>query len=135
MGALSSYADSMIASLAAEPLTDHALLNLQSALPRNLVLAALDLIDRGNVLKCIGPARHHYNVLGSTATYKVFLDMPGPISTYCTCPAFSFLVLSSESYLMCKHVLAARIAQQMGRCVDQPLNSDELGSMIMQEYS
>ncbi|KAJ7188325.1 hypothetical protein C8R46DRAFT_877744, partial [Mycena filopes] len=115
--------------------TDHALLNLQSALPRTLVLAALDLIDRGNVLKCIGPTRYHFNVLGSTATYKVFLDMPGPIPTYCTCPAFSFLVLSAESYLMCKHVLAARIAQQMGRCVDQPLNSDELASVIMQEYS
>jgi hypothetical protein len=28
--------------------TDQSLLNLQSVFPRNLVLAALDLIDRGN---------------------------------------------------------------------------------------
>ncbi|KAJ7346563.1 hypothetical protein DFH08DRAFT_699986 [Mycena albidolilacea] len=115
--------------------TDQSLLNLQSVFPRSLALAALDLVDRGNVLKCIGPAQHHYNVLGSTATHRVFLNMPGPMPAYCTCPAFAYLVLSSESYLMCKHVLAARLADQMGRCVDQPVNSDELASIIMQEYS
>ncbi|KAJ6499351.1 hypothetical protein C8R45DRAFT_982167 [Mycena sanguinolenta] len=48
MSALSCYADSVIASLACEPLTDQSLLNLQSVFPRTLVLAALDLIDRGN---------------------------------------------------------------------------------------
>ncbi|KAJ7287584.1 hypothetical protein C8J57DRAFT_1048648, partial [Mycena rebaudengoi] len=68
---------------------------LQSIFPRNLVLAALDLIDRENVIKYVGPAKNsHYEVLGSTATYHVFLDVPGPISAYCTCPAFAYLVLS-----------------------------------------
>ncbi|KAJ7262226.1 hypothetical protein B0H12DRAFT_1012934 [Mycena haematopus] len=115
--------------------TDQSLLNLQSVFPRTLVLAALDLIDHGKVLKRIGPARHQYDVLGSTATHHVFINMPGPMSTYCTCPAFAYLVLSSESYLMCKHVLAARLAQQMCRCIEQPVDSDALASIIMQEYS
>ncbi|KAJ7703247.1 hypothetical protein B0H17DRAFT_1003772 [Mycena rosella] len=135
MSALSCYAESVIVSLGAEHLTDHSLLNLQAIFPRNLVLAALDLIDRQTVLKCIGPARHHYEVLGSTAIYRVFLNLPGPISTYCTCPAFTYLVLSSESHLMCKHILATRLAVQMARCVERPLSEDELASMIMQEYS
>ncbi|KAJ6593852.1 hypothetical protein B0H19DRAFT_37037 [Mycena capillaripes] len=135
MSALSCYADSVIASLGVEPLTDQTLLALQAVFPRSLVLAALDLIDRGNVLKCIGPARHHYDVLGSTATHHVFTNMPGPLSAYCTCPAFAYLVLSSESYLMCKHVLAAHFAHKMGRFVEQPINSDQLASNIMQEYS
>ncbi|KAJ7096372.1 hypothetical protein C8R44DRAFT_889682 [Mycena epipterygia] len=172
MSVLSCYADSVISSLGTEPratplfcivasesnqttVTEHSLLNLQSVLPRNLVLAALDLIDRGNgryppvaaaspavnecvlplVLKCIGPVRHHYEVLGSTATYRVFLNIPGPISAYCTCPAFAYLVLSSESYLMCKHVLAARLGNQLARCIDRPVNGDEITSMILQEYS
>ncbi|KAJ6586873.1 hypothetical protein DFH09DRAFT_236751 [Mycena vulgaris] len=148
--ALSCYAESIIGSLGAEPLTDHSLLDLQSVFPRTLVIAALDLIDRGNggdlstlplklltipVLKCIGPARQHYEVLGSTATYRVFLNLPAPISAYCTCPAFAYLVLSSESYLMCKHVLAARLAEQMARCTDRPVNEEELGIMLTQEYS
>ncbi|KAJ7132799.1 hypothetical protein C8R43DRAFT_1133362 [Mycena crocata] len=117
MSPLSCYADSVIASLEEHcannasytpsfpnqiypTVTDPSLLSLQSILPRSLVLAALDLIDRENVLKCIGPARQHYELLGSTATYYVYLDLPDPISAYCTCPAFTFLVLSSESYLM-----------------------------------
>jgi len=115
--------------------TDYQLLNLQAIFPRSLVLAALDLIDRQNVLKCIGPARHHFEVLGSTATYRVFLDLPGPISAYCTCPAFAYLVLSSESYIMCKHVLAARVAAQMARCVERPVCEEELVLMIAEEYS
>ncbi|KAF8210180.1 hypothetical protein K438DRAFT_142832 [Mycena galopus ATCC 62051] len=116
-------------------LLNPSLLNLQSVFPRTLVLAALDLIDRGNVLKYIGPARHHYDVLGSTATHHVFINMPSPMTAYCTCPAFSFLVLSSESYIMCKHVLAAHLAHRMGRCLQQPVNSEDLASIIMQEYS
>ncbi|KAF7376103.1 SWIM-type domain-containing protein [Mycena sanguinolenta] len=115
--------------------TDQSLLNLQSVFPRTLVLAALDLIDRGNVLKIKGPARSHYDVLGSTTTYHVFINMPGPMSAYCTCPAFAYLVLSSETYLMCKHVLAVHLAHQMHRDVEQPVNSDGLASIITQEYS
>ncbi|KAJ7084338.1 hypothetical protein B0H15DRAFT_391100 [Mycena belliarum] len=136
MSALSCYADSVIGSLSAESLNDQSLLNLQLILPRHLVLAALDLIDRGHVLRCIGPAaRQHYEVLGSTATYRVFLNLPGPIPAYCTCPAFAYLVLSSESYLMCKHILATRFATQMGRCVERPVGMDELEPMITEEYS
>ncbi|KAJ7218112.1 hypothetical protein GGX14DRAFT_439832, partial [Mycena pura] len=137
MSALSCYADSIIASLGAETLTDHSLLNLQSVFPKSLVLAALDLIDRENVLRCVGPNGHqcHFQVLGSTTTYNVFLDLPGPTPTYCTCPSFSYFVLSAESYIMCKHVLATYLARRMGRLLDRPLTAEGLESMLVQEYS
>ncbi|KAJ7725871.1 hypothetical protein DFH07DRAFT_853726 [Mycena maculata] len=134
--ALSCYADAVIASVGPESLTsEHTFLNLQAVFPRNLVIAALDLIDHENVLTCKGLALGQYQVLGSTSTYHVFLDIPGPTSTYCTCPAFAYLVLSSETYLMCKHVLAARLAHRMGRCIERPVDTDQLSQMITQEYN
>lgn len=46
--------------------------------------------------------RYHYEVRGSTSTYTVFprLGFSAPASCYCTCPAFAFTVLMSNSHLM-----------------------------------
>lgn len=49
--------------------------------------------------------RSYYEVLGSTATYTVFpkllFDWATPtMSAYCTCPAFTYAVLMSESHTM-----------------------------------
>ncbi|KAJ6609866.1 hypothetical protein B0H10DRAFT_1812747 [Mycena sp. CBHHK59/15] len=106
---------------------DQSLLMLHSIFPRGLVVAALDLIDREN--GGTPYAQHHYEVLGSTATYQVFLNLPGSISVYCTCPAFTYLVLASESHLMCKHVLAAHLAEQMSLCIDRPIDGEEPASL------
>ncbi|KAK7057236.1 SWIM-type domain-containing protein [Favolaschia claudopus] len=133
MSVLSCFANSTIASF--DSPTDQSLLNLQAIFPRPLVLAALDLIDRGNVLKCIGPAQCHYDVLGSTATHRVYLDLPSPIPAYCTCPSFAYLVLSTDSYLSCKHILAASLAERSSHYVEQPIHSDQLIATTMQEYS
>lgn len=90
----------------------------------NLVLAALDLVDRESgrplitrsrakptgdrlkpiVIKYNTPWGHtQYQVLGSTSTYAVFLGVPKTkrkTADYCTCPAFTFSVLLSDSELM-----------------------------------
>lgn len=97
---------------------------LRFFLPDNLILAALDLIDRDSgepflgfvgspfyvvragipVIKYITPwGRSQYEVLGSTANYTVFIELPAVGSgslEYCTCPAFAYSVLKSESQLM-----------------------------------
>lgn len=54
------------------------------------------------VIKYIIPQGYpQYEVLGSTATYSVFLDMAlAPMPFYCTCPAFSYVVLSSRLHIM-----------------------------------
>ncbi|KAI0930153.1 hypothetical protein AcW1_008910 [Taiwanofungus camphoratus] len=77
---------------------------LRLFLPDTLLVAALDLVDRDSVLKYVTPwGRVQYEVLGSTASYTVFPDLFYPGSSvhfYCTCPAFAYSVLSSESQLM-----------------------------------
>ncbi|KAJ7072372.1 hypothetical protein C8F01DRAFT_1103769 [Mycena amicta] len=131
---LSEYARAG-AVLSSETLTESTLSSLEQIFPRPLVLAGLDLIDRTNVFKYAGPARHHYQVFGSTASYQVFLDLPSPTPAYCTCPAFSYLVSSPDSSRMCKHVLAALLGRQLGRVMERPLTSEELATILVQEYS
>ncbi|KAF9241535.1 hypothetical protein BU15DRAFT_87128 [Melanogaster broomeanus] len=114
---------------------------LRALFPDNTIVAALDLVDRDNgcsltslvvapsVLKYRTPwGRCHYEVLGSTATYSVFprLGCSTNVSSYCTCPAFAFAVLMSESHLMCKHVLAVCLAEQLLGCVERPISDQDL---------
>ncbi len=47
--------------------------------------------------------RPQYEVLGSTATYAVFPGLPSPGGyklAYCTCPAYAYSVLLSETQIM-----------------------------------
>jgi len=135
---LSAITEAVIASITPGVLSDETIQKLRFLFPDTLILAALDLVDRESVIKYTSPwGRSHYEVLGSTATYSVFprlLPSPTPtISAYCTCPAFIYAVLISESHTMCKHVLATRLAEQMSRCLTRPINKDDLASMIVRQ--
>ncbi|KAF8844364.1 hypothetical protein BDN67DRAFT_895286, partial [Paxillus ammoniavirescens] len=102
---------------------------LRTLFPDTTIVAALDLVDRDSVLKYRTPwARCHYEVFSSTATYSVFprLGCSTSVSSYCTCPAFAFAVLMSGSHLMCKHVLAVCLAEQLSRCVERPISDQDL---------
>ncbi|KAF9227410.1 hypothetical protein BS17DRAFT_464135 [Gyrodon lividus] len=102
---------------------------LRALFPDTMIVAALDLVDRDNVLKYRTPwGRCHYEVLGSTAAYSIFprLGCSTNVSSYCTCPSFAFAVLMSESHLMCKHVLAVCLAEQLSRCVERPISDHDL---------
>jgi len=102
---------------------------LRALFPDTTLLAALDLVDRESVLKYRTPwGRCYYEVLGSTATYSIFprLGWSPHTSCYCTCPAFAFAVLMSESHLMCKHVLAVRLAEQLSKCIERPIDDNDL---------
>ncbi|KAK7679599.1 hypothetical protein QCA50_017310 [Cerrena zonata] len=99
----------------------------------NLLLAALDLVDRESVIKYVTPWGHSsYHVLGSTTTYIIF---PGSnenglkVSPYCTCPAFAYSVLLSESEVMCKHLLATRIAIRFSRLLERPVTRNDLADL------
>jgi len=126
-------ADAVLSSIEPGTLSDETILKLRSLLPDALIVAALDLIDREHVTKYSTPwGRVVYEVLGSTATYTVFPDLSNP---YCTCPAFAYAVLISESHLMCKHVLATRLAQQLSRCVERVITADDLAIVISRQYT
>ncbi|KAA1471773.1 hypothetical protein DENSPDRAFT_777307, partial [Dentipellis sp. KUC8613] len=106
--------------------------------PSTLVVGALDLIDRNCVIKYTTLwGRSHYQVLGSMGTYVVFpsLTQSPSMPSFCSCPAFSYTVLLSHTHLMCKHVLATRIADRLKRCVERSLGADELGSLLSSQHS
>lgn len=131
-------AEAVITSVKPGVLSDETIQRLRSLFPDTLVLAALDLVDRESVIKYTTPwGRSHYEVLGSTATYTVFPQISPSLtpamSAYCTCPAFTYAVLISESHMMCKHVLATRLAEQMARCLVRPVSKDDLASIIVRQ--
>ncbi|KAH9942476.1 uncharacterized protein BXZ73DRAFT_97885 [Epithele typhae] len=109
---------------------EDSLLKLRFFFAETLLLAALDLVDRDSVIMYRTPwGRPQFEVLGSTATYVVFPGA-GLSRAYCTCPAYAYSVLLSETQIMCKHVLATLLAQRLSRCVERPMNADELVGLI-----
>nr|VWO99929.1 Uncharacterized protein [Ganoderma boninense] len=118
------------------PDTHESLEKLRFFFPESLLLGALDLIDRDSVILYKTPwGRPQYEVLGSTATYAVFPGLSSATATtaYCTCPAYAYSVLLSETQIMCKHVLATLLAMRLSRCVERPVDVDELASMIARQ--
>ncbi|KAJ3984731.1 hypothetical protein F5890DRAFT_1265903 [Lentinula detonsa] len=155
-------ADKVIDSLdfdSSQYLTEESLQRLHDLFPDVLILAALDLIDQRKGVRSLGTmnlgARSvlvltrsfavtesstpwgfvEYEVLGSTATHIVHIGLSNTLmSSYCTCPAFNFTVLETGKSLMCKHVLATRLAVRLGLCVKQQISLDYLATSISQRY-
>ncbi|KZT10704.1 uncharacterized protein LAESUDRAFT_345824 [Laetiporus sulphureus 93-53] len=130
----------VLSSIDSDGVSDDALEQLRSFFPDSLLLAALDLIDQDSVIKYKTPwGRPQYEVLGSTASYSVFPELlspgPNPLGCYCTCPAFAYSVLLSDSQLMCKHLLATLLAQRLSRCVERPIDQDDFAAVIVRQCS
>jgi len=94
-----------------------------------------------------------YEVLGSTTTYTVLVDLKTAQVPYsCTCPAFTFNVLMSGTHVMvwlyfllkqrscltrnlqCKHVLATLISRAMGLSTRRPAKADDLAFLYCQRH-
>jgi len=121
-----------------ENLSDEAVEKLGVLFSEQLLLAALDLIDRDCVIKYVSPwGRNHFSVLGMTGSYAVFpsLHQSCSIPFFCTCPAFSYAVLISRSQITCKHVLATLIAQRLSRCVVREMNKAEFVTLLARQTS
>ena len=156
-------------------------MKLQIIFPENLIIAALDLIDRGSgklplyifhgwevfnctffsVIRRITPWGHtEYQVLGSTATYTILLDLDAaPRVPYsCTCPSFIYSVLLSETHIMvcfqnnlqyffcffkyahflisqCKHLLAAFLARNLSLSIERPTDLDDLTTLYNMQFA
>ncbi|EPT04531.1 hypothetical protein FOMPIDRAFT_38954, partial [Fomitopsis schrenkii] len=106
-----------------------------------LLLAALDLIDRENVIKYKTPwGGIQYEVYGSTANYTVFPGLPGsspdtPPAFYCTCPAFAYSVLLSQNQIMCKHLLATMVAEKLSKCVERNIQAHDLAALTARQHT
>lgn len=112
-------------------LDEDLLKQLRFFFPEALVLAAFDIIDRDGVVKHTSPLqRAQYQVTGTKGNCRVFPHLPGWADSavnkyFCDCPAFTLSVLSVESNLMCKHLLATYLAEKLGRVVERKLGFEE----------
>ncbi|KAJ3857518.1 hypothetical protein EV368DRAFT_30172, partial [Lentinula lateritia] len=126
---------------------EESLHKLHDVFPDSLILAALDLIDqrkglcfrqtcmRTSLLFVTSWGFVEYEVLSSTATHIVYVGLSKTLmSSYCTCPAFNFTVLETGQSLMCKHVLATRLAIRLGLCVRQQISLDYLATSVSLRY-
>lgn len=129
-------ADAVIDSIVHETLTDDDLLRLQHTFPEQTIIGALDLIDRGNVLKYTTAWEHtEYEVIGSNGTYLVLLEVSSTEYPYfCSCPAFLYYVHQQKNHVMCKHILATRIANRISACSERQMKLDELASLYARLY-
>lgn len=50
---------------------------------------------------------------------------------YCSCMAFHFDAVTKREHLTCKHVLAARLADALGRCVLDTVDDAQLAALIL----
>jgi len=101
---------------------------LRHILPENLLLASLDLVDRDCVIKFKTPwGNDQYRVEGSTSTYHVFPGVSPEPTSYCTCLAFAYNgLLSNSDSMPCKHLLATMISMRMSKCVDRTVSLKDL---------
>ena len=104
--------------------SDEDIMKLSHLFSENLLVAALDLIDRDrgsspnlfspfeNTKTSLSPpviclklpwVRPFFEVQGSTATYSVQVNLPRRMPVFCSCPAFAFSVLLSEDHLLVRH--------------------------------
>ncbi|EKM56134.1 uncharacterized protein PHACADRAFT_209630 [Phanerochaete carnosa HHB-10118-sp] len=121
------------------PIDEDYLERLRFFFDDNLLLAALDLVDRDSVVKFNTSWGHtRYQVLGTTTTYSVF---PGQtigsrrIPSYCTCASFAFSVLVTDAQYMCKHLLAVVLALRLDRCLERTANPDDIAQICARSVS
>ncbi|PSC73313.1 zinc finger SWIM domain-containing 7 [Micractinium conductrix] len=76
------------------------------------VAKALQIVDQGGVWCFVGAGsgRRVFKVQGQSA--EAYVVFPGH---YCSCQAFFFDVVSKEDAVTCKHQLAARLADALGK--------------------
>uniref|UniRef100_K1PKP6 Zinc finger SWIM domain-containing protein 7 n=1 Tax=Magallana gigas TaxID=29159 RepID=K1PKP6_MAGGI len=91
------------------------------------LLPALDIIDNRNVMTISCPSgRKVYQVIGTSGTPYICL----PSGSYCSCPAYRYSVLLKDDHLMCKHVLAIKLAEAMDLSKSQQVTDLEMTNLI-----
>ncbi|XP_064612909.1 zinc finger SWIM domain-containing protein 7-like [Liolophura sinensis] len=91
------------------------------------LLPALDLVDNSHVTRLVSPSgRCLFQVVGSSGTPYVCL----PSSIYCACPAFKFSVLKKNDHIMCKHVLAVKLSEAMGKTQRYDVSDREITNLL-----
>ncbi|XP_059149613.1 zinc finger SWIM domain-containing protein 7-like [Physella acuta] len=104
------------------------LLSLLNFTFQGLLLSALELVEKQSVTKIVSPSgRALFQVVGASGTpYTCFAR-----ENYCSCPAYHFSVLRKEDHMMCKHVLAVKLSEAMGKSKSLSVSDAEVTHIIM----
>ncbi|KAJ9576168.1 hypothetical protein L9F63_006990 [Diploptera punctata] len=107
-------------------LTDDALLALHSLFGSPFE-KALELLEKNCIAYFRAPGgRYVIQVIGSSGVpYTLF-----PRVNYCPCHAYRFQVVGSQTFLTCKHVLAARLAEIVDKGRDISVTNVELSRIL-----
>lgn len=124
--------DLVLAEAKPGPLQDGVLQGLRHLVPDTLIIGAFTLIDSNRISLYVSEnGRRHYLVEGSgSSLYTVYPDLEASALPLCTCYAFLHGVLASQNYLLCKHILAVKLATRMDRITEQPILEDNLANLI-----
>ncbi|KAA0203059.1 hypothetical protein HAZT_HAZT007998 [Hyalella azteca] len=91
------------------------------------LMPALQLIDEKKVTRVTSPSgRWVFRVSGSSGV--PYICLPG--SAYCQCPAYKYTVVLKREAIMCKHVLAARLASEMNEVEVKEVSDLDLVDII-----
>ncbi|KZV63375.1 hypothetical protein PENSPDRAFT_589969, partial [Peniophora sp. CONT] len=103
----------------------------------NVLVGALDYIDRDRVVKIVTPwGKTYYEVLGQHYTRTVSTNLPAPaMFVFCSCPTYANAVLLTGAHVMCKHALAVCIAQRMERCVERVSTAEDTLAFFARHHS
>ncbi|EDO33107.1 predicted protein, partial [Nematostella vectensis] len=95
------------------------------------VLHGLDLVDRRSITKLVSPSgRTIYQVIGSAGQmYTCLLS-----SDYCTCPSYTYTVLVKMDSILCKHLLAAHLAEALGNIKEKRVLDHEVMTFTTQDF-
>jgi len=92
---------------------------------------ALDLVDQNAVTRLINvicPDHFVFQVSGNSGSiYTCF-----PETNFCTCPYYKFSILKKYDALLCKHVLAARLAICLQTCKDVAVSGPDFSKLLME---
>lgn len=131
-GSVNLVVDQLLAEIRRERGGDSISEDLLSALYfvfKQPLLHALDLIDRHSVTHVTCPAgRELFRVKGASGR-RWYLCLLPPAG-YCSCPAHVYTVLVKEEVTMCKHMLAVRMAQAMGKYNELSVSDEEFAEIL-----
>ena len=107
-------------------------------LPTTTLINALDLIDKGKIIKYIAGTsqRELFAVEPSSSTkgrgkyHKTYKCLS---NNYCTCQSFAYSVVTKKESRYCKHLLAVMIAEALNEYQIKYVKDSEMGLLLLDE--
>ncbi|KAI8049254.1 hypothetical protein BDF22DRAFT_700205 [Syncephalis plumigaleata] len=105
---LDAITESILERIAIEQTLSESTLLLLHAIFDRVAIAALDLVDRRQVMERRSSTGRPAYEVASSSTHRPYLCLAD--SAYCSCASFTHSIIIANQGSMCKHLLAVRLA-------------------------